>query len=274
MPAAPPAPAVPAAPVAHAPGSAPRAGARVNAPRTAPAAPAPAPAPPVAAKPAPAAPVTASIAAPAAPAAPAASITDDQLRNAWPGVVAQLKKVSAASCALFLHATPRVPSGGPAEIVFPADKGFAYSAAQNEMHLKNFAAAMARALGREVPFALQLEGAPGASRPAAAPAVAPAPARTAPARPAPVPVAPQPAASAPAPAPVPVPVPAPAAPAPAAPAPAGNDAPADLYDAEADAFDTDDTGESFAASGAFGQKDDSGMEDFFASFGASFEEYE
>ena len=189
-----------------------------------------------------------------APAPAAPTVTDSQVKAAWPSILAQLRKTSPASCALILHATARVVAPGTLELVFPADKGFAYTAAQSETHRANFDATLTRVMGHTVPFTLKLEGAPGVSRPT--PVAAPA--RTVPQ----APVTPRPQAKATVAAPV-------AEPAPVAPAPEPphDDVPADLYDDEADAFDA------FAAP-ADVQADDSGMANFFASFGATFEEYE
>ncbi len=286
-----PVPAAPAQPQAHtAPASRPVQPAVAPAPRPQVAAPASTPAP-------------AQAAAPVA-AAPAGTITEAKLKSTWPAIVAQLKKVSPASCAMFLTATPRVTPAGEIQLVFPADKGFAYQTAQNPQHANNFAAALTKALGMQVPFSMSLDGAATAAPAAAprpiprpaAPAPVPAPARTpaaaaptapttpaaaaapAPARtPVAAPTAPTtPALVTPAPAPVsaaskPVPTVAPATEPPAvvtsatpeAPVPDPNDVVP--YDDEYVPYEEEDT---------FASSSDDAMADFFAGFGATFEEVE
>ena len=209
------------------------------------AAPAAAPARPAAA------PVQPAPAPATAPAAKLEPIPDGRVKAAWPSVMAQLKKISQATAALFVNTVPTVAANGDVEVYFVDENSFALRAAQMGSHTANFAAALTRVLGREVPFILKM------GRPGAAPA---------PSRPAPAFTRPQPPQSqAPAWQPAPQAQPAPAA-APVPPPPDDAPIPEDFGTRD----DDDDPGR-FAPSG---DSLESAMSEFFAEFGADFEEYE
>ena len=227
--------------------------------------------------------------APVAPAVPAAPqpepVSEGRMKAAWPSVLAQLKKISAASSALFADASPRVAPNGDVEVIFPDSNAFAFRAAQTTSHSANFAAALNRVLGRAVPFSLKMGGssaapAPSAMppRPAAKPAQAPQrPAPSVPVWQRPAPVAPAAAAVA-APAAPAAPAAAPAAPAPAVPAPAPAapvpPPPEDDAPIPEDFGTADDYDDAFASFSGGSDSLEATMSDFFADFGASFEEYE
>ena len=210
----------------------------------------PAPAAPVATAAIPAASAaSATSAAPAAPAAPdtAEVLTEARLNAVWPQVMAQLHKLSPAASALFVNATPRPAANGGMDIVFAAEKSFALNAAQFGSNKANLEAALSRVFGRKLPFSLRLEGEGAVTPNAATPPVRPAVPPTLRERQAPAPVA------------------APASPAYEPALQAEEDVP------------YDDAGYSEAVEPTFAPKEqsaDASMANFFANFGATFEEYE
>lgn len=190
-------------------------------------------------------------------------------------VMAQLKKISPATRAFYSNVMPTVSEQGTLEVQFPAESDFAFQAAQKEANANNFAMALARAFGRQVPFMLRQAKPPvQVSAPARAAAQVPGIARPAvPAKAPSAPFSPAQARAAQQPAFAPAPVPAPPAPT----APSYDDAPEPEfvpYD-DADAYIPDEDPAYAPAPSVPRNADTDKMADFFAAFGSvNFEQYE